>query len=504
MKVLRLARIFGSLLRVFSVFFLIPLAASLYWDQDIPNETPFGDGTIPVKVTTFAFFGGFVVTLLTGYAASALAAGHEGELRERESLFVVGTSWLICALMGGIPFIVSGATRDPSIAFFESMSGLTTTGYSALALPLERYAESIHVWRATLHLFGGMGIVLIAFAIVSRLTEGGARMAGGEAGGDVERLRPKLSHTARSLAFVYMGLNFVAFVAFWFAFRFSPVVGSWKEAAYEAYVHSVASVATGGFSTRTASLAAFDSHTVIIVGTVAMLLGGISFPLYFRAVRQGIGIILRNHEFRFFITVILLAFLGVALFLYRQGQEPWFIIEHGLFQVISAIVTCGFTSTDPGAFPDGAKLIMLFLMFTGAMVGSTTGAIKISRIELLIRMTLDEIQRLLHPRAVTVARFAGRIIPEGSQRRVIAFFFAYVTTFIAGALALNLLGFDFSSSIVASAASLGGVGFGWGMAGGFADPILPAARVVGVLLMWMGRLEIFTVIILFFPRTYRD
>ncbi|MBI2077662.1 MAG: TrkH family potassium uptake protein [Euryarchaeota archaeon] len=280
---------------------------------------------------------------------------------------------------------------------------------------------------------------------------------------------------------------------------------SWESATWEAYVHAVAGVATGGFSSRSASIGAFDSHAVTFVAMAAMFLGAVSFPLYFRSVRHGLRVLLRHHEFRFFLSVIGAAFLAIAVFLLVSGR-PWdFALREGLFLVVSTIATCGFNSADPNLFPEGAKLILIFLMFTGAMVGSTTGAIKLSRIELLLKLTFYEVTRLLHPRAVSVVKFGGGILTEQTMRRVIVFFFAYLTVFIGGALALSFFGWDLESSIVGSAATLGGVGYGWGTAGaGFADGDALGIRMVGNVLMWMGRLEIFTALILFVPATYRD
>lgn len=505
MKVLRLAGTFAALLKVYAYFLLIPTLASLYWDEAVDPVSQVGALTLPVKMTTAAFFLTFITVLLVGYTISALAGPNPGELRDREALFVVGTAWLWCALFGALPFLITRTTLDPSIAFFEAMSGITTTGFTALAGPLEQYPESIHVWRATLHLFGGIGIVIIAFAIIARLTEGGAGMMRSETGSDVERLQPKLSHTARSLFFIYLTLNILSFVSFWFAVHFTGQRLSWKASAFEAYVHAAAGVATGGFSSHGDSIGWFGSHAVLWVAFATMFFGAISFPLYFRTVRQGLGVFFRNSEFRFFLGVIGTAFLGVAVFFFIQGRSIVFILEHGLFFTLTSLVTCGFTSTALDNLPDGVKLILMFLMFTGAMVGSTTGAIKLSRIQLLLHLTADEVRRLLHPRAVTIAKLGGRIIPEVAQRRVVVFFFIYVTTFFVGAAVYSFLGSDFESSLVRSAATLGGVGYGWGdAAGGYADPISPLARLVGIVQMWMGRLEIFTVLVLFFPRTYRD
>lgn len=506
MKFARVGYLLGSVFKVFALFLLIPLLGSLYWDEDVrPSAiSEILPGTL--RETTATFLLTFIFVFLLGFLLTATFPKIEEDLREREAFFVVGFGWLFCAALGGLPFLLSGATRDPTVALFEGMSGITTTGFTALDVPLERYPESLHLWRGSLHFFGGLGIVLVAVAVITRLTEGAHKLLSMEAGtGDVTRLRPKLSQTAKSLFGVYVTINLLAFVAFWLALRYTGDRLGWKPAAYHALVHSMGTIATGGMSTRTDSIAAFDSSLFNTLVIFAAFASGVSFVLYYRVLHGGAGQLWHHPEFRFYVTMILLSAVAVAAFLLYEGRTAASGVAHALAAVVTTITTTGYTTTNLDAFPDGAKLFLLLLMFTGGMVGSTAGGIKVARIFLLLRLSLQELQKLLHPHAVTIVKMGGRLFPEDSMRRIVVFFFAYVTVFIAGALGFGLLGFDLESSLSASAASIGNVGFGFGaVAIGFASPVPEAARVLATLLMWIGRLEIFTVLLLFIPATYRS
>lgn len=507
MRVARITATLASILRVYAFTFLLVGLASLYWD---PPETPtFGlseDWGLPMKTTTVGFLLCFVFVLLLSFLLGALISPSDETLREREAYFIIGFGWILCALLGALPFILAGATRSVSVASFESMSALTTTGFSALPTPLEQYAPSVHIWRGTLHFFGGLGIVTMLVAIVGRLTAGGVRLFASESAGEFVRIRPRFSDTARSLFVVYLTVNFLTFVALWFALRYTGPSLDWKTAAYEAYVHAVGSIATGGMGTRSDSILAFNSVLVNWIIAAAMLVGSISFIFFFQAATGGgLRAFRESSVLRFYLTFLAVSSLAVSAFLYMDGHSAPKSLGVGVFMAITSTATCGYTVLDPNVFPDGAKLILVLLMVTGGMVGSTAGAVKVDRIHVLFRLSYNEIRTLLHPHAVSVLKNRGRIVPPEAVRRVIVFFFAYVTLFIGGALAFGVLGFDFDSSIVASAASLGGVGYGWGMVTtGFQDPVTEVARIVGMLLMWLGRLEIFAGLLLFTPMLYKD
>lgn len=507
MKFLRVARALGAIFKVYSFFFLIPLVGSLYWDEHVgPSgiRNPLGSGDF--RTTTVSFALTFLAILLLGYLLTTLAASTKNDpLREREAFFVVGAGWFFCAILGAIPFLLAGSTRNPLVALFESMSGITTTGFSALEVPLEQYPESIHIWRGTLHFFGGLGIILVAVAVLGRLTEGAHKLMGWESSvGEVTQLRPKLSQTAKTLFGIYVGLNLIVFLFLWFSFHLGALRLSWKQGAFEALVTAFGTIASGGFSTRTQSVEAYGVDTVRWIVFFGMVAAGINFALYFRLLAGDIRSFFRDTEFHLYITMMVLAIGGVAVFLLRADQTTEFAVVHGAFQVVSAITCTGYTSTNADAFPDGAKLVLLLMMLTGGMVGSTSGAIKIHRINVLLRLVFEEIRRLLHPHAISILKVSGRVLPDDSIRRIVVFFFTYVTVFVAGAFAFGFLGFDLQSALSASAATLGNVGYGFGqVSSGFADAS-EAERLLAILLMWVGRLEIFTALLLLVPATYRD
>jgi trk system potassium uptake protein len=497
----RVARTLGAILRVFAAVQLVPLGASFLWDDEVAALGWAG----PLKSTGLTYLLTAVFTFLLGTILSNWGVRKEDELREREAFFVVGFGWLLVAAIGALPFLITRATADPTVAFFESMSAITTTGFTALSYPLEQYPPSTHVWRATLHLFGGVGIVVVAVAVLARLTEGAVKLFGGESVESVNRIRPKLTQTAKSLFGIYMGLNTASFLGFLLTIHYTGERLGWKESAFHALVHAFSSLATGGMSTRTDSIGAFDSNWVSVTALVSLFIGGMSLPLLYRVLHGDWFIAWRYEEFRFYVAMCVLPSLLVAGFFLFNGYSVLFVLLNAPFAVISTLVTGGLQINNAQPFPDGVKLVLLLLMFTGAMVGSTTGAIKLHRILMLLRLVYYELNRLLHPHAISVLKMGGRIMPDESVRRIVVFFFTYVSVFIAGAIAFSLTGFDLETSVVAAAASLGAVGYGWGgILNGFGDPVGEAARIVSVVLMWMGRLEIFTAILIFVPATYRD
>jgi trk system potassium uptake protein len=455
-RYVRIVRLLGKVFQVYSVFLLLPLVGSLYWDAEAPLTVLSDHLPFDLKLTTASYLITFLFTFLLGVLLTTLSPPFHEDLREREAFIIVGTGWLFCALLGTLPFLLTGATTQVTVALFESMSGITTTGYSALAAPMEQYPESVHLWRASLHFFGGLGIVLVAVAVISRLTEGAVKLLSLEAGGgDVQRLRPTLSQTAKSLFGVYVTFNFLAFVSLLLAIRYTSDVTTWKDAVFHALVHSIGAIATGGMSSRTNSVASFDSPLVGVIMFILIVGSGVSFVLYYRAVHGTPTVLVRSPEFRFYLGVIAAASLAVAGFLWYDGRDPWAAVLLGPYTVATTITTAGYTMTDANQFPDGAKLVLLLLMFTGGMVGSTAGGLKTARIYLLLRLALQELQKLLHPHAVSVVKLGGRIFPEETMRRIVVFFFTFITIFIAGAFGFALLGFDFQTSLVASIRRLG-------------------------------------------------
>lgn len=505
MRFHRVIRLIGTVFKVFALFLLIPFLGSLYWDEDVAPSAISKVLPFELKTTTASFLISAIFIFLLGLLLTSVVPEFSEDLRDREAYVAVALGWLFCAVLGALPFLLTGATRSLTVALFESMSGLTTTGYSALPTPLEQYPPSVHLWRGTLHFFGGMGIILVIYAIVGRLTEGGHKLMGSETGGEVSRVRSTLSKTSKSLFAVYVTLNFLLFLALWIAIRQSPLGVGWKASAYHAIVHAFAAVATGGFGTLTASVEGFQSPWVDGLTFLGMFLGGTSFVLMYQLVAGPARMALFHHpEFRFYVTLIALSSVAVGLTLVSVGGHWSYSFGKGAYMAMSALSTTGFTAMDPNRLPDAARIVLVLLMVTGGMVGSTVGAIKIARIQMLLQLTVQEIRHLLHPHAVTIVKMGGRLVPETTTRRVVVFFFTYTTVLIAGTFGFSFMGYHLGDSLVASAASLGGVGYGWGTGAGFAEPVNDLARLLGIALMWLGRLEIFTVLLLFVPATYKS
>jgi trk system potassium uptake protein TrkH len=350
-----------------------------------------------------------------------------------------------------------------------------------------------------------MGLVVIAVAMISRLTEGGKRMMVGETGRDEElRLFSRLSHVARALFTVYLILNFVFFVLFLLSIHYSGLKLDWSTSAFHALVHAMTSISTGGYSSLTNSIAGFESTYVSVVAIGSMIAGGFSFPLYIRLWRGNWASVFRMAGVKLYLVLIAVPALLISLRLVQQGLAWDDGLLHGTFMSISSLVGEGFTTTDAGTFPSDVRMLLVILMVVGGMVGSTSGAIKQARILIIFRLIATELQRLLHPRAVIAVRASGAVIPMRQVDRIAVFTILYLMFMAGGTFFFALLGFDIESAASGSAATLGNVGFSWfGFAGGYADPVTPLARLGGIVLMWFGRLEIFAAMVLFIPGTYR-
>lgn len=438
-------------------------------------------------------------------AASALGGGlraltrESREIRAREAFFVVGLSWLAVAAVGSLPYLLYGALR-PVDAFFESMSGFTTTG--ATVLPeLEAQPRSLLIWRALSQWLGGMGIIVLAIAVLPKLAVGGRQLMEAEVPGlEVERLTPRIRETARLLWKVYVGLS-VAETAALILTGVSP---------FEAVAHTFTTLSTGGFGTRSTSLEPFSPLTQWVV-IIFILLGGSSFALLYRGIRERLRFgptLARDEEFRFYMTIFAVVTLLLALDL--RGFYPSFeeTLRHSAFQAASIMTTTGYASTDFDRWSSTAKLILLMLMFLGGSAGSTAGSIKLVRTLLIFKLMLREIRRLLHPQAVIPIRLGERVIGEEALRGIMVFAILYVTIFVVGSIVLMLdvervggVGgrpLPVLDAVSAVAASLGNVGPGFGMVGPMASyaPLPETSKLFLTLLMWIGRLEVFPVLAL--------
>ena len=440
-----------------------------------------------------AFFGSTALAFGVGFAAFRRTR-LERDLSVREGYAVVALSWLTVGVAGAIPYLFTGVIRSPMGALFESISGFTTTGATVLS-GLDSMPAGILFWRSMTQWLGGMGIVLLGVAILPFLGVGGMQLFKAEVPGPTtERLTPRIRHTATTLWYVYAGLTAVQVCLYLFG----------GMSLFDAVNHAFTTLSTGGFSTRDASLAAFESPYVQYITIAFMYLAGINFTLHYRLFR-GRLLYRSDPEWRFFTASILVATALVFLITLEMGQGVERGFRDSLFQVVSIATTTGFATTDYEMWAPSGQLLLLFLMFMGGMAGSTAGGMKAMRIRMLLRHGLTELKRSVHPRAVILARLGDTPVPDRTFLRVLAFALFFIALFALGTFALTLLGHDLVTAIGAAAASLGNIGPGLGGVGpmdNYAGIGAPSQAVL-VFLMLAGRLELFTILLLFHPDLWR-
>ncbi|WP_298488670.1 potassium transporter TrkG [uncultured Maribacter sp.] len=429
---------------------------------------------------------------------------HKKEVKRKEGYIIVTFGWVVMSISGMLPYLFSGAIPDVTNAFFETISGYTTTGASILD-DIEAMPEGILIWRSITHWIGGMGIIVLAIAILPLLGIGGMQLFSAEAPGpNADKLHPRITDTAKRLWYIYVGYTVAETILLQLA----------GMSFFDAVNHSLSTLSTGGFSTKNASLAYWnDSPLIQYIVILFMFLAGSNFVLSYFAFKGKIQRVLKDEEFKFYSIFILVFSIIAALVIYYQANVP--ISEyhpkvlgvaessfrHSLFQVIAVITTTGFVSADFTNWTPFLTVFFFGLMFLGGSAGSTAGGIKVMRHLLIIKNGLLEFKRTLHINAIIPVRYNDKTIKEHFVYNIIAFFVLYMLLFIIGALVLGAMGLDFVSAVGGAATSLGNVGPGLG-------DLSPLSNFNGLpalgkwwcgFLMLVGRLELFTVLILFTP-----
>jgi trk system potassium uptake protein len=438
-----------------------------------------------------AFLASTLVTAalgLVGYKTTSL----ERELTIREGYAIVSLTWIVVGILGALPYVFSGVITDPVAALFESVSGFTTTGSTVLA-SIEGQPHGILFWRSLTQWLGGMGIVLLGIAILPVLGVGGMRLFAAEVPGPThERLSPRIAQTAKLLWYVYASLTA--------ALALLLLLGGMTP--FDAINHALTTLPTGGFSPRDDSIAGFGPFVQYTL-VVFMYLAGVNFVLHFRALTGHPGVYGNHAEWRFYTLVLAGATAAVFAMLVAHGQygsvEPAF--RAALFQVVSLSTTTGYVSADYNLWPLGGQLLLVGLMFMGGMAGSTAGGMKVVRVYILLQQGLVEIRKSIHPRAVMVTRLGRKALDDNIVLNIIGFVLLFFMIFAAGVLALAALGLDLETAVGAGIAAMANIGPGLGAVGAVENFgwMGPATHLVLVFLMIVGRLEIFTVLLLFHP-----
>jgi len=413
------------------------------------------------------------------------------EIRKREGYLIVTLGWVCMSLFGSLPFIISGVIPHPVDAIFETMSGFTTTG-ATIITDIEAVPKGLLYWRSLTHWIGGMGIIVLTIAILPLLGIGGMQLFVAEAPGiSPDKLTPRITETAKRLWIIYFLLTFLEMTLL--------RIGGMN--FFEAINHSFATMATGGFSTRNASIAAFPSPYLQWVIVIFMFLAGINFTLLYSAFAGRLGRIWKNEEFRFYIaiTVLVSALVSLSIYFYSDLYDLEGAFRAGTFQVVSILTTTGFVSEDYTQWIPLSVFLIFILFFFGGSAGSTAGGIKIVRHRVLIKNSILELRRQLHPSAVIPVRFNGKAISPSVTHNVTAFALIYVMIFFGGTVIMSALGMDFMTATGSVLATLGNVGPGFGGVGPVDNYawISFEGKAFLTFLMLLGRLELFTVLILF-------
>lgn len=445
-----------------------------------------------------------IVTMLFGVMAMFYTRGHRKEVKRKEGYIVVSFGWVIMSLSGTLPYLFSGAIPSMTDAFFETISGYTTTGASILN-DIESLPQGILLWRSLTHWIGGMGIIVLAIAILPLLGIGGMQLFAAEAPGPAgDKLHPRITDTAKRLWFIYFGYTVAETVLL-------KIAGM---SFFDAINHSLATLSTGGFSTKNASLAYWNNQPIIQYITILfMILAGSNFVLSYFAFTGKVQRALRDEEFKYYLGFLLLFTVTAALVVYFQANVPvsdfhpmvWgkgeSAFRHALFQVVAVVTTTGFVTADFTAWTPFLTVFFFGLMFLGGSAGSTAGGIKVMRHLIIIKNGILEFKRTLHPNALIPVRYNQKTVTEHIVYNVIAFFVLYMLLFIIGSLVLGFLGLDFISAVGGAASSLGNVGPAFGTLNPVSnyDSLPDAGKWWCGFLMLLGRLELFTVLIVLTP-----
>jgi trk system potassium uptake protein TrkH len=481
MNVKLIFRVLGFLLFVEGVAMMLPLVVSLFY-----RESDFN-----------AFIISSAITIASGAVILAFARQATKDIGKREGFIIVSFVWIIFSFFGSLPYVISGAIPNFTNAFFETISGFTTTGSSVLN-NIEELPHGILFWRSLTQWLGGMGIIVLSLAILPVFGIGGMQLYVAEVPGPTpDKISPRIRQTAKTLWIIYLGFTITETVLLW--------IGGMT--FFDAVCHSLTTMATGGFSTKQASIAHWNSPFIQYVIVFFMFIAGTNFTLSYLALKGKFRLAFKDEEFRYYTLFVLgftfLIFTGLYIST-SLGVEKAF--RNSLFQVVSIITTTGYATADYLTWQPILTILIFALFFFGGSAGSTGGGIKIMRIVLLLKNSYYELRRMLHPNAVIPVRFNKHTVDSKIITNVLAFFMLYFIIFAFSTIVFTLIDPDMESSMGAVATCLGNIGPGLGNVGPAETfmHIKPIGKWFLSFLMLLGRLELFTVLVLFSPSFWKE
>ncbi|PIR37191.1 MAG: potassium transporter TrkH [Alphaproteobacteria bacterium CG11_big_fil_rev_8_21_14_0_20_39_49] len=471
----------GILLTTLAVFMLIP-AVFDYMSQD---------------QEWVGFFLSSFITFFVGLSLTLTNKGKSAPLNIRQAFVLTTFSWLALVSFAALPFKFSAAGLSVADAFFESMSGLTTTGASVMT-GLDDMPPGILLWRSLLHWIGGIGIIVVALAVLPMLNIGGMQLFRTESSDKTEKILPRTAQISIAIGSVYLLLTVICYIMLIWA----------GMSHFDAINHAMSTVSTGGFSTHDQSIGYFNSIHIEYIVIFFMLAGGIPFVLYIHLLQGNVSALHKDSQVRWFLTIVALSALACAIWLtLNNGMDLTYALRVSLFNLVSIATTTGFASTDYSIWGGFPVTLIFMLSVVGGCTGSTTGGIKVFRYQVLYQTAKAQINHLIQPHAVIRPRFNGKPLSEAITSSVMSYIILFAFSFLVVALILSLCGLDYISSMSGAAATLANVGPGLGdvigPAGNYADvPVL--AKWVLSFAMLLGRLEIFTILVLFSSYFWQD
>ena len=473
-------RLLGAILLIEALAMAPSLAISLLY----------GDGDALALLSSMALLAAL------GFPAWRFAHPREQNLRAREGFLVVALSWVLLSAFGALPFVISGLIPNYIDAFFEAVSGFTTTGATLMG-NFDGLPRGVMCWRSFTHCIGGMGVLVLTLALLPQMTGRSSHLVRAESPGpSLSKIVPKMGDTAKILYLIYGALTMIELAALIIA-GMSP---------YDAAIHAMGTAGTGGFSNYGSSVGAFDSAVIDAIITFFMVLFGINFALFYRVLVGGWRDALRSEELHWYLALFAGSTLFVSLMILPQYGTFLNALRYGSFQVATIMSTTGYATADFNLWPQAVKALIVVLMFIGSCAGSTAGGIKVVRVGILCKLGCREVRRTFQPRKVQVVRFEGKGVEENRLTQVSAFFFVYVLLVLVGMFLVSLEGlYDLETNFTAVLTCISNVGPGLGHVGPVENfsGYGPFAKVVLSLLMLAGRLELFPILVLFHPSAWR-
>ena len=476
-------KVLGVMLTLFSITLLPPMIIAFFSENK--NHAP--------------FIIAYILTLATGLSCWLPTRRQQHDLRIRDGFVIVVLFWTVLASFGALPLLLS---ENPAVsvtdAFFEAMSGLTTTGATVL-VGIDELPISIRYYRQQLQWLGGMGIIVLAVAVMPMLGVGGMQLYRAETPGPIKntKLTPRITETAKALWYIYLGLTVICATAYWFA----------GMSFFDAISHSFSTVAIGGFSTHDQSLGYFDSPAISMVAVVFMVVSGINFALHFTAWRSHrISTYFHDSEAKVFVGILLILSIVTVVVLLAAGtfQTTGDALWHGIFQVVSMGTTTGFTTSGYHWWPSFLPAMLVLLSAVGGCAGSTAGGIKVIRGILLYKQGQRQIDRLIHPNALIPIKLGGKPVPEQILESVWGFFALYVLSYVILGLAMTATGADLVTAFSAVTACLNNLGPGLGQVADNYSSLNNSGKWILSSAMLMGRLELYTLLVLLTPAFWRN